>query len=172
MVTVPEVEVQLTVQNELNGIISKLKQTYSDDEIIANYATPSSIHDITGNSKELITWEYFRYMAGAGSASNYPWIQLYFPNGYIYPTAYSMRGNTNTPCFCKEWNVYGIHEGDINTEGNWELLGQNDTSQSIYCVKDSSSYCNDARVGTFTMKSMISNRGYKYIRWRSRRRMH
>ena len=72
------------------------------------------------------------------------------------------------PCFAKTWNVYGIFEGDENNEEKWDLLGTNNTSESTYCTTTNSfGCCIDNNIGTFTLKPMPSNLGYKHIRWRS-----
>ena len=81
-----------------------------------------------------------------------------------------MRGScdsTRFPCFAKTWNVYGIFEGDENNEEKWDLLGTNNTSESTYCTTTYNECCADNNIGTFTLKPMPSNKGYKHIRWRS-----
>ena len=127
--TIPYIHIPLTNKGILNGIIYKLKQTLTDDIIISDYVTPSSIRDQIGQKNELITWSDSEYQAGPGSASNCPWIQLTFPNHYMYPTAYSMRGVLKGHCIATSWHIYGIYENDEDNEKNWELLGVNDTSE-------------------------------------------
>ena len=167
---VEPVEAQLTAKGELKGIIYKLKQKFDDEIIIRDYVYPSAFKDYPNLKNEtLVKWNYYQYMSGPGSQTNLPWIQLSFPNCFIFPTAYSLRGvNNGASCYSKSWDVYGIHDGDENKgKESWELLGANDTSQSTYCVT-TSSYCNSLNIGSFTLKPMQSSVGFKHLRWVSR----
>ena len=161
--------VPLTTKNQLDGIISKLKNS-GISPIDDNYVVPSAKKDNQGSNKTLVLWDSLLYQAGNGAKID-SWVQLSFPKGLIYPTAYSMRGSYGSswwPCFAKTRNVYGIFEGDENNEEKWDLLGTNNTSESTYCNSASSyEYCADNNIGTFTLKPMPSNKGYKHIRWRS-----
>ena len=94
------------------------------------------------------------------------WIQLTFPKRYIFPTAYSLRGSKGW-VHAKSWNVYGIHEGDEEKgDSSWDLLGQNDSTQSPYCNQEAAE-CASNDVGTLTLKPMPSLQGYRSIRWMS-----
>ena len=76
----------------------------------------------------------------------------------------SLYGTTSW-CFAKAWKVYGIHEGDEDKgENNWDLLGENDTSESTFCHGVTGG-CDDGSIGTFTLKPMQSTEGYKHIRF-------
>lgn len=166
------ITVPLITTNELNGIIYELKNKYKIDPINDNYIIPSAVNDKQGTRTTIVTWSSYIYRAaGSNGDKNDAWVQLTFPRGYIFPTAYSMRGVYSTkssPCFAKSWDVYGIFDGDLNDESKWDLLGQNDTSQSIYCQYLLENRCHDKRVGTFTLKPLPSIIGYKHLRWRAR----
>ena len=156
---------QLTTKNELNGIIFKLKRKYSNNYILSKLVKPSSSRDAQGSVEEIVTWDLYRFQAGS-DASQIAWIQLSFPLGLIYPTAYSMRGVNTARCFCSQWKVFGIHEGDESTEAEWELLGENRSSESTYCrTLDRNNLCNDISVGTYTLRPMSSTQGFKHLRW-------
>ena len=152
----------LITENKLNGIIYKLKRKYNNEYILSKLVKPLSSRNAQGSVNEVVTWDLYRYQAGYDALEK-AWIQLSFPLGLIYPTAYSMRGVNTARCFCNQWKVYGIHEGDESTETNWELLGENRSSESTYCkIVDIYNYCNDTGVGTYTMNS---KKGFKHLRW-------
>lgn len=44
-----------------------------------------------------------------------------FLRGFIFQTAYSMRGVTESKLFLEKWNVYGIKKGDLNKEKKIEF---------------------------------------------------
>jgi hypothetical protein len=164
------IEAPLVTENELNGIIYKLKNELKVNPINDGYVIPSAIRDNVGTPSILVNWDSLIYQAGPGSATNLPWIQLSFPKGYIFPTAYSMRGvyETNTGrTFAIEWNVYGIFEGDENSENKWELLVTNNNTESTYCNTLYNSGYQDERVGTFTLPK-IPTKGYRHSRWREK----
>ena len=150
--------------HELKGIIYKLKEVLGvKDPIASNYVIPSSVgdRDSSYNVKSLVLWNANFY--GTSYVAN-AWIQLTFPKRYIFPTAYSLKGYKNY-CHAKSWNVYGIHEGDENKDkSSWDLLGENDTTQSPYCNPPASGCASDS-VGTLTLKPLPSVQGYRSIRW-------
>ena len=58
---------------------------------------------------------------------------------------------------------------DENKEENWDLLGENDTTQSTYCqTLGSNGGCCDDRVGSFSLKQMSIVKGYKHLRWKTK----
>ena len=147
--------------NVLKGIIYEIKETYRiNDPIASNIVTPSTIGNVAGDAKNLIFWNaQLRTTRTTGS-----WFQLTFPGRHLFPTAYSLKGPTRTgSCYAKSWDVYGIHEGDENKEKEkWDLLGSNDTSQSEYCYNQGPN-CNSLnKNGTYTLKPLESNIGYKH----------
>ena len=152
----------------LKGIIYKLKNVFKiNDPISSNYVVPSSIGTRSGDIKSLVIWDDITY--GATNVQN-SWVQLSFPNRFIFPTAYSLKEPTNGRysawVFAREWKVYGIHEGEENEEGKWDLLGINDSSQTIFCrdVLASGHCVGGTDVGTFMLKPMPSNIGYRHMR--------
>lgn len=161
-------DVPLAKKNELNGIIYLLKSNFSIDPIINSYVIPSASVSSSSTSS-LVYWNVTNYQI-RGSSRNLPWVQLSFPNRYIFPSAYSMRGVfqvNNRFSHAKSWNVYGIHEGAENNEEKWDLLATNNTSESTYCnLVDEDGYCEDNRTGTFTLKPLPSSRGYRSLRWK------
>lgn len=171
---VTKVESPLVTPNELNGIIYKLKNDLKIDPIKGKHVVPSSIKDGIGTASILVNWDSLEYNA-VGSETDLPWVQLSFPKGYIFPTAYSMRGvykDENTGyIFATSWDVFGIKEGDEKDENKWELLATNTSSESTYCEKTfyfifGGYFCQDNRTGTFTLKPIQSTEGFKHIRWR------
>lgn len=166
------IEAPLVTWNMLNGIIYKLKNELMLDPIDNNLIIPSSIRSSSGNPSRLVYWNSYIYSAGAGSPLDLPWVQLSFPRGFFFPTAYSMRGvylnDTFGYYFATEWNVYGIEEGAENDESKWHLLATNNNTESIYCnIVNNIGGCTDINVGTFTLKNMSTN-GYKHLRWRQK----
>lgn len=161
----------LVTENELNGIIYKLKTEFGIKPIEDEYVIPTSNGDSGwGVVDNIVNWDSLVYTTASGSSSNPPWVQLTFTKGYIFPNAYSMRGvytSSTAFNFANSWNVYGIHEGDESNDNKWDLLGVNDTSESTFCnTLHNKVYCDDSRVGTFTLKPMPSSVGYKAMRWK------
>ena len=155
--------------NQLKGIIDKLMNTYQiSDPVASNIVVPSSVGDYVNSAQANVKTivlkdkEYYGTTWGAGA-----WIQLTFPNRFIFPTAYSLKSTTGSWSYAKAWNVYGIHAGDENKDvSKWDLLGSNRTSESIYCnPADRNGRCTSTDVGTFTLKPMPSRIGYRHIRW-------
>lgn len=161
------VNAPLVTKNALNGIIYKLKNEYKVDPIASNIVVPSSVNDFHGTCKTLVYWNESVFDAGDHIKYSNPWFQLSFPNGLIFPTAYSMRGVPGGYYFPSTWEVLGIPEGKENEESSWDLLATNSRSESTYCKTLSSdgTGCNDTiNVGTFTLKQ--TSKGYKHLRWR------
>ena len=162
------IDVPLVTKNELNGIIYKLKQK---NKISKKYIIPSaSAINQKFSAHRLITWDTYVFQTAAGTETDLPWIQLSFPRGFIYPTAYSMRGTYEKAAarqFATSWYVFGIHEGDENDESKWDLLAMNLSSESTFCNRVwHNGNCNDTRVGTFDLKPLTSYKGYRSLRWR------
>ena len=166
---VTKVESPLVTPNELNGIIYKLKNDLKIDPIKGKHVVPSSIKDCIGTASILVNWDSLVYVA-KGSATDLPWVQLSFPKGYIFPTAYSMRGvykENSGYRFATSWDVFGIKEGEEKDENKWELLATNTSSESTYCNQLSSTgNCRDNKTGTFTLEPIQSTEGFKHLRWR------
>jgi hypothetical protein len=163
-----KIEAPLITPNQLNGIIYKLKNELKVDPINDNYVIPSSINAAHNNLNTLVNWDAEYSSHGPGSSTNQPWVQLSFPNRYIFPTAYSIRGSSSGSWFSTEWYVYGIQEGDENAENRWDLLSTNKNTESIYCITvGSNGECYDLRVGTFNIQN-ISTKGYRHLRWRQK----
>lgn len=165
--TAYRIEVPLTTRNKLDGIIYVLKNKYKIDPIVENFVVPSANENVnTVNS--LVYWNVSGFQI-PGSSTNLPWVQLSFPNRYIFPTAYSMGSPYKSGAifsFAKVWDVYGIYENDESNEVNWKLLKTDDTSESTYCVYLSGDMCNDNRTGTFVLRQNYLRKGFKHLRWR------
>ena len=142
-----------------HGIINVLNKTHGIDLISENYLSLSSSPRYTGDIKTLVNHGTGHYQSGSDGTSTY--IQISFLKGYIFPTGYTLKGKTGGYHYPKSWYIYGIHEGDENNEGKWDILGINDTTHSTYCqILSSYKSCNDDRVGSFTTKKMPSSLGY------------
>ena len=157
-------DVPLTTKNALNGIIYTLNNTYKINPLKQKYVVPSSFGTAHGHLTSLVDWQD-EYVAGQGSEENPPWVQLTFPRGVIFPTAYSMRGVSSQYSFAKSWYVYGISKGDEFNKNNWRLLGENDTSQSTFCNILLGDGCADTRTGTFELRTTFSNEGFRHLRF-------
>ena len=118
------VKAPLVTKNKLNGIIFKLKNNFKIDPIVEKIIVPSSVYEYYGTSKTLIYWNETRFTAGECSKYSKPWFQLYFPDGFIYPTAFSMRGVSSRSVFPSSWDVLGIPAGQEDNEKNWIFLQQ------------------------------------------------
>ena len=162
------IDARLEVPNELNGIISKIKNVYKINPINDEYVIPSSSGGDVGNVNTVVLWDNYLHQTCVLSNA-IAWIQLSFPKGYIYPNAYSMRGTyeeNNGRYFPLSWIIYGIYEGDIGNQNKWVKLGENNVSESTYCNNVlNGNTCQDKRVGTFVLNKPIPTRGYKYMRW-------
>ena len=149
---------------EHHGIFSKLRKTHKIDLLGKNYLNLSSSKYFDGEISTLINHGDGFYRSTSDGESTY--IQIAFLRGLIYPTGYTLRGREGTYHFAKSWYVYGIRDGDENNKERWEILGENDTTQSTYCALVSpGGGCIDNRVGSFSLKPMSSSSGYKYLRW-------
>lgn len=152
---------------EHHGIINKLNKEYKIDLLGEKYLSLSSSKDFTGTISSLVNHGTGYYQSQSDGSSTY--IQISFLNGYIFPTGYTLKGSTSVGFYSKSWYVYGIHDGDEKTEGRWETLGINDTSQSTYCnTLTSNGGCYDNRVGSYTLKPMKALLGYKHLRWKTK----
>lgn len=155
---------QKTNENELTGIIWKLKNEYNiSNPISSRLVVPSSSLVTQGKLSTLVLWDrtYLQVM----ETNNVSWVQLSFPNSLIFPSAYSLRGvmknDTVYPlCFSKAWNVFGILEKGKKKE----LISSNSVNESQYCAQ-SSGNCYDLLVGSFDINKNISDKGYTAIRW-------
>ena len=154
--------------HDLKGIIYKIVNSLGvSDPIASNLVVPAASGTYAGNVSTLVLWDLKSFQT-AGTTGK-PWVQLEFPKRYIFPSAYSMRGiapGENGGCFANKWKVYGIYEGDIDVPDYWVALGINDTTEAPYCNKISIyNNCNDFNVGTFTMRRISLEKGFRYIRW-------
>ena len=153
--------------HNLKGIIYKLKNELSiSNPITSNYVIPSTSGKSIYNVDTLVLWDSSGYQT-AGINNGKPWIQLEFPNRYVFPNAYSMRGVKDASwCYANQWKVFGIYEDDILNENDWILLGLNDTTEAPYCNNlNSQNNCNDFNVGTFKMKKISLKKGFRFLRW-------
>lgn len=164
------VKAPLVTPNALNGIIYKIKNELKFDPIVEKIVVPSSVNDIEGTCKTLVYWNESVFDAGNSTLYKYPWFQLSFPKGFIYPTNFSMRGvkyadSAKGYCFPSSWEVLGIPKGEENDESKWDLLAINSFSESTYCKNIAGKGCNDIiNVGTYKLK--YTNKGYRHLRWR------
>ena len=160
----PKIGVPLVTYNQLNGIIYEIKNTYKIDPIVDEIIVPKAFKDCQGTRNTLVYWND-SYDAGDGTVAN-GWFQLSFPKGFIYPTAYSLRGANVGWYFSDTWNVYGIYENDEEKEEKWILLAENDLTQSDYCKNRHDSRCYDGtNIGTYALRQ-VSTKGFKHLRWK------
>ena len=152
---------------EHHGIINTLSKSYGIDLLGQNWVSLSSSEIYTGEINTLVNHGTGHYQSRDTSKKN-TYIQVSFLKGFIFPTGYTLKGVKGGYSYSKSWYVYGIHEGDESDESKWDILGVNDTTQSTYCQKlyYSNNNCDDDRVGSFSLKSMSSSRGYKHLRWK------
>lgn len=152
-----------------HGIINTLNKTYKVDLLSEKYVNLSSSGHNLGNINTLVNHETGLYRSKSDGSSTY--IQITFLKGYIFPTGYTLKGlnapEANGYWYCKSWYVHGIHEGDENIESRWNLLGENDTTQSTFCqtLYHNGACCDDS-VGSFSLRKIPSIRGYKHLRWK------
>ena len=156
---------------EHHGIIHTLNKSYNIDLLGENYIKLSSTKVYTGEINTLVKHGTGHCQAEQGTGEKSIYIQVTFLKGFVFPTGYTIKGMAGGYTYPKSWYVYGIHEGDEEKkEEEWDLLGENDTTESTYCQKLHSSYnnCDDTRVGSFTLRKMPSSRGYKHMRWQTK----
>ena len=166
-----KLKVPLVTKSALNGIIYKLKNEFNVNPIDDFYVVPTASSVNSGfDVKTIVSWDAAAFQTSPGSESNLPWIQLNFPRSYIFPTAYSIKGTYETnseKMFASEWEVYGIKDGDENKEHNWQLLATNKSSETSFCrTLYNVCGCRDASVGTYTLESKKTNKGFKRLRWK------
>jgi hypothetical protein len=149
-----------------HGIINTLNKACEIDLLGENWVSLSSSEVYTGEISTLVNHGTGHFQSKDSSKSN-TYIQVSFLKGYVFPTGYTLKGVKGLCSYSKSWYVYGIHEGDEGDESKWDTLGVNDTTQSTYChMPNSRGYCDDDAVGSFSLKSMPSSRGYKHLRWK------
>ena len=160
-----------TELTEFKGITYALKRIYNiTDPIESNFIIPSAKGSRYGHAETLVLWNEIVF---GDILSKDSWIELTFPNRFVFPTAYSFRGPSSKSgtfgyCYAKSWDVYGIHEDDEDKPNKWSFLGSNDVNQSsTFCKKltESSQQCDDSSIGTFKLKRRRSKIGYRHIRW-------
>ena len=137
-----------------NGIISNIRKKVGLEKIekivipSTNKVYPTNEFDITN----VLTW------AGLwSSAQNIDsYLQLEFKNRYVYPTHYSIRGNSEWE-YPKEWRLYGFNKiGEPMT-----LISENKSLGSTYCA--GGSYCASSNWGTFQIIKKV--KPFRYFRF-------
>ena len=153
---------------EHHGIINLLNKIYGVDLLAEKYVELSSSTYYTGNIETLVNHGTGFYQSKSDGSSIY--MQVSFLKGYIFPTGYTLKGANVDRHFSSSWYVYGIHEEDEDNDEKWELLGENDTSQSTYCrqTRSDGQCCYDESVGSFSLKPMRSSLGFKHLRWKTK----
>ena len=150
---------------EHHGIINKLTKTFNIDVLNEKYVSLDSSPKYTGEITALVNHGTGHHQSKSDGISTY--MQISFNKGYIFPTGYTLKGPSSGAFgYSKSWYVYGIHEGDQSDNEKWELLGENDTTQSTYCkTLRYDGECQDNRVGSFSLKQMKTLIGFKALRW-------
>lgn len=148
-----------------HGVISRLNKAYNIDVLTKKYINVSSSPKHDGEIETVVNHGTGYYRSKSDGTSTY--IQISFLKGNIFPIGYTLKGNSGGWCFAKSWYVYGIRKGYEDKEDKWEILGENDSTQSTFCQKlNAGGYCDDDRVGYYSMKPINESLGFKHLRWK------
>lgn len=144
--------------NPLDGIINKIKK-YSDDPISDNIVVPSALQSGWGSCNYSITWDG-NFASLSGENKNY--LIIRFPERYLFPTHYTIRGTSVAYHYQKTWTVHGYNKGEENNKDSWTLLADNESTFDTFCGNEEG--CITTRRSTIF--SMIpSKKGFEYIRF-------
>lgn len=148
--------------NTLSGIINEIKNKYGfKDPISSKFVIPNSSYVNPGNVETVVLWNANTFRTRLKSSEDV-FVELWFPNRYLYITAYSLQGiSDNTIYYQKEWKVEGYNQGEENVRSKWVLLAENTSSQGDFC--GTGAYCSGKKIATFTTKKV--NKGFQYIRF-------
>ena len=156
----------MDLSKEFNGVISKIKkQCNNDPKIILEKVIPTANSPGVGELNTVVLWNASRWTA---KEDNYEWIELTFPQKYLFPSSYSIRANFNSDyCFAKRWSVYGIKEGDENNMKKWRNIGNSTYSDnSSFCRRlNTNGICKTPGVGTYKLNITHQKEGFRSIRW-------
>ena len=134
-----------------SGIISSIRQTVGEENI-ANFVVPTtnrpSSYDITNVVKWSNQW--------SSSCSMDAYLQFEFKNRYVYPTYYSLKGNTKW-LYTKEWYLYGINE-----KGNKIIIVSENSSTGSTLCGGNAQRCANSDWGTFQINNNVEP--FRYLR--------
>ena len=141
----------------LDGIFSEIKKKYSsdpiEDGIVSLNATTSK-----GNLNYIIQWDG-DWASEIGS--NY--LEIYFPNHFLFPSYYSLKSPKSDFYYQKEWIVYGFTDDTKSDKKQWSKIHEGISSENVFCGTETT--CNGEKTNTFQMNTFFPPKGFKYIRF-------
>ena len=153
--------------HNLSGIIYTLRSKYGINDPITNeIIIPYCNNNVTSIPNNIILWTGF-WGSGFGSESLQVYLELKFPDRYIFPTGYSLKGSKLDYYYPTEWKVYGYNEEQRDKgEDLWTLLEHRTLTSDIpSCNQATDKKCNSESVGTFVFANQMPKFGYRYLRW-------
>ena len=162
--TIPHIIHVESKGNYLSGIINEIKTKYNFSNPIKNgMIIPTSSKEELGDVGTVVLWNENVFRTRLEGDNIY--VQLMFPNRYLFINAYSLRGIYDEEHYnrdyAKKWRVEGFNVGEEDDRRKWTLLAENTSSEGDYC--GTGMYCQSLNIATFTTKRI--NRGFRYIRW-------
>ena len=161
--SLPKVIGPVYPNNDLSGIIYQIKNVYNiANPISNNIVVPSSSKITVGVIETMIMWNADCFQTFLVRGQNV-YFQLEFPNRYIYPTAYSIRGVPSSygRYYAAKWKVEGFNFGEEEDKNQWKLLAENTSSEGDYCGHNI--VCDGKKIATFPIPK--TNKGFRYIRF-------
>lgn len=151
--------------DSLTGIIYTLVNTWNvSNPIEKNIIIPSSSTTTNGNINDTILWNTNMWRSYL-LKGNDVFLQFEFPNGFIYPTGYSIRGilPSDTHVYQEEWTLFGFNDGEENDVSKWDILAQNSSSEKNFC--GGNYYCTSG-LQVYTYLINPTSKGFRYLRWK------
>lgn len=140
----------------LDGIINKIKK-YSSNPIDDNLVVPSAVTSKFGVCNSTVTWD-----GNFATNDGNPYLTIRFPDRYLFPTHYTIRGTSVNYEFQKTWDVHGYNKGEDDDSSKWTLLASNESTFDTFC----SNGANCITTKRSTVFSMIpTKKGFEYIRF-------
>ena len=133
-----------------HGILYSIRKIVTNNQIL-NFVVPSTNYTTyAGNIGDPIKigtrW--------IGHNNQYGYYQYGFKDKFVFPTAYSIRGNSDG-AFAKEWYFYGINDGEEPV-----LLATDSNVGTTYC--GDGLICNSFNWATFMLKNV--KKAFRYFR--------
>lgn len=153
--------VQKSKGNPPDGIINEIRTKYGiSNPIDAGIVIPtaSSTQASYGSIETVVLWNSFGWDTNKESA---PYLQICFPNRYVFASSYSIRGINRIDYYQKAWSVHGFNANEESVESKWMKLAQHNANETNFC--GGLNYCASTAVSSYSIKSL--NKGFQCIRW-------
>ena len=160
---IPSVIGPISPSNPPNGIIHTIRTNHGiSNPVTEGIIKPTALNTDSGSINNVVLssgdW------ATTQTLNPSPFFQLEFPNRFLFLSAYSMKGISNTGWCCQsKWRIEGFNKENEGDSSKWTLLGRNTSSEKNFC--GDSSRCSSNEISTYSV--IVQSKGFRYIRWTS-----